>query len=62
MNILIRRVYVAIDQKTGVNRGFGFVNFVNKEDAERAINKPNGYGYDNLILRVEWSTPRPNKF
>ncbi|CAL9118463.1 unnamed protein product [Musa acuminata subsp. burmannicoides] len=56
----VTRVYVAVDQKTGVSRGFGFVNFVNREDAERAINKLNGYGYDNLILRVEWATPRPN--
>lgn len=56
----VSRVYVAIDQKTGVSRGFGFVNFVNKEDAERAISKLNGYGYDNLILRVEWATPRTN--
>lgn len=56
----VSRVYVAIDQKTGVSRGFGFVNFVNKEDAERAILKLNGYGYDNLILRVEWATPRAN--
>ncbi|PNT23019.1 hypothetical protein POPTR_008G060000v4 [Populus trichocarpa] len=56
----VSRVYVAIDQKTGVSRGFGFVNFVSKEDAERAINKLNGYGYDNLILRVEWATPRSN--
>ncbi|GAB4860091.1 hypothetical protein Ancab_011569 [Ancistrocladus abbreviatus] len=57
---VITRVYVAIDQKTGLSRGFGFVNFVNREDAERAINKLNGYGYDNLILRVEWATPRSN--
>lgn len=56
----VTRVYVAVDQKTGMSRGFGFVNFVSKEDAERAINKLNGYGYDNLILRVEWATPRPN--
>ncbi|THU60596.1 hypothetical protein C4D60_Mb07t14440 [Musa balbisiana] len=56
----VTRVYVAVDQKTGVSRGFGFINFVNREDAERAINKLNGYGYDNLILRVEWATPRPN--
>ncbi|KAK6159828.1 hypothetical protein DH2020_003209 [Rehmannia glutinosa] len=56
----VSRVYVAIDQKTGTSRGFGFVNFVNREDAERAINKLNGYGYDNLILRVEWAAPRAN--
>ena len=56
----ISRVYVAIDRQTGASRGFGFVNFVHKEDAQRAINKLNGYGYDNLILKVEWATPRVN--
>ncbi|XP_027358962.1 eukaryotic translation initiation factor 3 subunit G-like isoform X1 [Abrus precatorius] len=56
----VSRVYVAIDQKTGMSRGFGFVNFVNREDAQRAISKLNGYGYDSLILRVEWATPRTN--
>ncbi|RAL51260.1 hypothetical protein DM860_010762 [Cuscuta australis] len=56
----VTRVYVAIDQKTGMSRGFGFVNFVIKEDAQRAINKLHGYGYDNLILHVEWATPRAN--
>ncbi|EYU36998.1 hypothetical protein ABFS83_04G205700 [Erythranthe nasuta] len=56
----VSRVYVAIDQKTGTSRGFGFVNFVSREDGERAINKLNGYGYDNLILRVEWAAPRAN--
>ncbi|KAJ8769246.1 hypothetical protein K2173_001836 [Erythroxylum novogranatense] len=56
----VSRVYVAMDQKTGMSRGFGFVNFMNKEDAQKAINKLNGYGYDNLILKVEWATPRSN--
>jgi len=36
----------------------GFFNFVNREDAKRAIKILNGYVYDNLILRVEWATPR----
>ena len=56
----VTRVYVALDKETQVSRGFGFVNFANREDAQRAINKLNGYGYDNLILRVEWATPRAN--
>ncbi|KAL5717260.1 hypothetical protein ACHQM5_010299 [Ranunculus cassubicifolius] len=54
----VSRVYIAYDQKTGMSRGFGFVNFVHKSDAEKAIAKLNGYGYDNLILRVEWAAPR----
>ncbi|VVA99816.1 unnamed protein product [Arabis nemorensis] len=56
----VTRAYVAIDPKTRVSRGFGFVKFASREDAQRAINKLNGYGYDNLILRVEWATPRSN--
>ncbi|XP_021683234.1 uncharacterized protein LOC110666890 [Hevea brasiliensis] len=50
----LTRVFVATDYKTGLSRGFGRVNFVNKEDAQKAIDKLNGYGYDNLILRVDW--------
>jgi translation initiation factor 3 subunit G len=57
---MVSRVYVALDQRTGASRGFGFVNFVHREDAEKAISKLNGYGYDNLILHVEWATPRPS--
>ncbi|KAD4180117.1 hypothetical protein E3N88_28708 [Mikania micrantha] len=56
----VSRVYVAMDQKTGMSRGFGFVNFMRREDGERAIAKLNGYGYDNLILSVEWAAPRAN--
>ncbi|CAL4885691.1 unnamed protein product [Urochloa decumbens] len=56
----LNRVYVALDRVTGQSRGFGFVNFVHREDGERAIKKLNGYGYDNLILGVDWSAPRPN--
>ncbi|WRX16959.1 RNA recognition motif domain - like 10 [Theobroma cacao] len=48
----VTRVYVAMDNKTGTSRGFGFVNFVNTEDAQRAIDKLNGYGYDNLISNI----------
>ncbi|KAF5204770.1 Eukaryotic translation initiation factor 3 subunit g [Thalictrum thalictroides] len=56
----LSRVFIRYDQKTGMSRGFGYVNFVHKSDGEKAIAKLNGYGYDNLILRVEWSAPRTN--
>ncbi|KAI8014839.1 Eukaryotic translation initiation factor 3 subunit G-B [Camellia lanceoleosa] len=49
------RAHIPKDYKTGSSRGYGFVNFICKEDVERAIEKLNGYGYDNLILSVEWS-------
>eukprot|EP00244_Chara_vulgaris_P013105 TRINITY_DN726_c0_g1_i1.p1 TRINITY_DN726_c0_g1~~TRINITY_DN726_c0_g1_i1.p1 ORF type:complete len:294 (+),score=67.02 TRINITY_DN726_c0_g1_i1:366-1247(+) len=57
----ISRIYVAFDRETGLSRGFAFINFVNRDDAIRAISKINGYGYDNLILKVEWATPREEK-
>ena len=56
----VTRTYVSSDQRTGICRGFGFVNVLNREDAERAIKLLNGYGYDNLILRLEWAAPRTN--
>ena len=39
----------------GVLKGFAFVNYHHKEDAARAIQALNGYGYDHLILSVEWA-------
>jgi len=54
----ITRIYVAFNRETGESRGFAFINFATREDAQRAINKLDGYGYDNLILRVEWAAPR----
>merc|ERR1712060_811908 len=55
----ISRIYVAFDRETGESRGFAFVNFMERKHAQLAIDKLDGYGYDNLILRVEWAQPRP---
>lgn len=57
----ISRIYIAYDRETKVNRGFGFVNFTYKEDANKAIQRLNGHGYDNLILHVEWAQPRAER-
>ena len=55
------RIYLAKDRQTNKSRGFAFVSYTNKHDAQNAIDKLNGYGYDNLILHVEWAQPREQK-
>ena len=57
----VTRVYIAVDRETGESRGFGFVNFMFRADAQRAIDKLDGFGFDNLILRVEFAAPRPER-
>jgi len=54
----LQRVYLAKDQATGYSRGFAFVTYYQREDAQRAIDKLNGHGYDNLILQVQWAKPK----
>ncbi|KAG2199057.1 hypothetical protein INT46_007253 [Mucor plumbeus] len=51
----ISRVYLARDRDTNLCKGFAFVSFNDREHAERAQQAINGYGYDNLILRVEFA-------
>lgn len=52
------RVYLAKDKQTNTSRGFAFITFSERCDAEKAIAKLNGYGYGNLILHVEFAKPR----
>ncbi|KAJ3213723.1 translation initiation factor eIF3 subunit g [Dinochytrium kinnereticum] len=49
------RVFVAKDHQTNMCKGFAFVSFYSKDDADRAMSHLNGYGYDNLILHVEFA-------
>jgi len=57
----ISRVYLAKDKETMQSRGFAFVSFVNREDAARAMEKLQGFGYDHLILKLEWARPSAPK-
>ena len=41
--------------------GFAYVSFVHRDEAARAMAAIDGYGYDNLILHVEWARPTPEK-
>jgi translation initiation factor 3 subunit G len=51
----VARVYVGRDRETGAGKGFAFVSFEDRAVAQRAMEKVNGRGYDNLILSVQWS-------
>jgi translation initiation factor 3 subunit G len=57
----ISRVYLAKDKETMQSRGFAFVSFVSKEDAAKAMEELQGYGYDHLILKLEWARPNAPK-
>lgn len=59
-----QRIYLAKDRNTGLSRGFAFVSYHTHAEAQKAIDRLDGHGYDNLILHVEFSKPReedPNR-
>jgi len=53
-----QRIFLAKNPETKVSKGFAFITYHNKSDAEMAIKRLNGHGYDNLVLRVEWAKPQ----
>jgi len=57
----IQRIFLAKDKVTGQSKGFAFINFIYKKDAQSAIEAISGYGYDHLILNVEWAKPSTNQ-
>ncbi|KAI5477253.1 translation initiation factor eIF-3 subunit 4 [Pseudohyphozyma bogoriensis] len=54
----INRIYVGKDQETGLCKGFAFVSFESRMEAEKAMQKINGLPYDHLILGCTWSIPK----
>lgn len=51
----VTRVFLAKDRDTGRAKGFAFVSYADRSDAARACERMDGYGYENLILRVEFA-------
>ncbi|CAD5115985.1 DgyrCDS4916 [Dimorphilus gyrociliatus] len=56
----IHRIFLAKDKVTGQSKGYAFINYSKREDAAKAIANLSGYGYDHLILNVEWAKPSGN--
>lgn len=52
------RSYLSKDRYTNLCRGFAFVNFMMRTEAEDCLRGLDGYGYDNLILKVEWAAQK----
>jgi len=48
---------LAKDRETMTSRGFAFISFVHHDDAANAMTALQGYGYDHLILKLEWARP-----
>lgn len=55
----VTRVFLVRDKVTKESKGFAFINFRNKDEAQKAIDKLTGFGYEHLILHVEWAKPPP---
>jgi len=53
----VQRVYLVKDKLTNLSRGFAFITFVLRKDAQRAMDEMNGQGWDYLILSIEWAKP-----
>lgn len=47
------------DPNTQKSKGYGFVSFVNKQDAEQAISNMNGQWLGNRPIRTNWATRKP---
>lgn len=55
----IHRISLPKVEEKGVKvpRGFAYIAFARREDAEVAMNRLQGYGYDHLIIKIEWAKP-----
>jgi translation initiation factor 3 subunit G len=50
----VYKVLLPKEKTTGRPKGYAFIHFTTHEAATNAIRMFHGYGYENLILRVEW--------
>eukprot|EP00339_Tiarina_fusa_P011124 CAMPEP_0117069262 /NCGR_PEP_ID=MMETSP0472-20121206/48571_1 /TAXON_ID=693140 ORGANISM="Tiarina fusus, Strain LIS" /NCGR_SAMPLE_ID=MMETSP0472 /ASSEMBLY_ACC=CAM_ASM_000603 /LENGTH=240 /DNA_ID=CAMNT_0004791713 /DNA_START=60 /DNA_END=782 /DNA_ORIENTATION=+ len=51
----ITRIYLARDRQTNIPKGFAYVTFELRSDAEKAKENTVGVGLDHLIWSIEWA-------
>ena len=54
----VTRVHIVTDRDTGQNRGFGFVEMTNAEEASKAIAALNGQELNGRALKVNEAHPK----
>ena len=50
----IARTFLPRDYNSGEGKGYGYVSFVRRKDAARAMEMMDRKGFDNLIMRIAW--------
>lgn len=54
----VEEAIIIKDRETGRSRGFGFVTFVNDDDADKAVDALNEYDHNGRPLVVNEAKPR----
>lgn len=49
---------IILDKETGISKGFGFIEMPNKEEAEKAIKKLNGFNIKGRAISVAAARPK----
>jgi RNA recognition motif-containing protein len=55
----VKKAKIVIDSKTNKSRGYGYLQFVLKEEAERCLNEMNNTTLNGLALRIMFSSAEP---